>query len=100
MEKAAINYDVRDGDYWERLFKFVAVEVCIGVLVVIAAYLIIVLSIYVEVEIIYKGKRRGFLDGFSGLFIGILISGVVAVYGQMVALSVYENWRGCHIKSK
>jgi hypothetical protein len=100
MEKATVNYDLRDINSWERLSKFVTVEVCMGVLVVIISCLIIFLSVYVDVEVVNKGKQLGFLNGFGGLIIGILISSVVFVYGQMVALSIYENWRGCYIKSK
>lgn len=92
---AVVNYNLFDKLSWTHLGKFLVVEVGIGMIVAAICVFLIFSAIWVDVSI---NGAKGFLGGFGGLFIGILLSTVVVVFGQMYALGVYENWIGCHLK--
>lgn len=94
------DFSISNVRNWENLGKFLVVQIGIGLLVVGICAIIIFSSIWIEMRMLTDGSSNSFLAGFGGLAVGILLSSVIIVIGQMYALGLYENWIGCHLKKE
>jgi uncharacterized membrane protein YkgB len=79
-EHAKIQFNPIKLESWERIGKFMLISIAIG----------IVISIVIALLILSVGSS-------SGVLTSVLVLGFVII-AQMVSLSWYEQWRGCHFK--
>jgi len=98
------NYDITSGESWDRILKFLTVNILIGIAVAIICYGIIYLFAMGGATYA-RSNNRG--DGMQSLFgalggamIGVLVCIPIVLLGQMYALGYYESWRGCYIKTE
>lgn len=90
-KQSEVSFDLREGENWERVLKYGAIQLGVGVIVAVVCLGIVLLAALVMVKV----------DSTSSKWMNLMLPVCIAVVimGQMVVLSGYEKWRGCHTKT-
>jgi hypothetical protein len=79
QELAQLDGNILHGESWERLAKFYALNVVVGVVIVMLIGMIL------------------FFFGSVSLFLALVLGVGVVLSGTAFMLSAYERWRGCQL---
>lgn len=101
MHNAEASINIFDSENWERMGKFIGVQLAVGIVVVIICYLAIYFLIAGGIAVgglSSSDNLRGMIGGaVGGMMLAFLFILVAVVCGQMFALGWYESWRGCEL---
>lgn len=93
MEPAKISFDITSGDNWDRIYKFLGAQIIVGIIIIVMVFIIV----YVYINIIFANEESTY-NFYKYLGVLVITFLTLLIPGQILAISLYEKWRGCHVK--